>query len=90
MPEIGLANDVTLEYEKGVDDEANYRFTTDLPNLGEFAKEGILFSLQTRREPEGEDEFLYKFKSEEGVLFTMFEDTFYHHMDEENIVKVDT
>lgn len=90
MPKIGLANDVTLEYERGFDDEANYKFTTDIPDLGEFAQEGVLFSVQTRKEPEDEDEFLYTFKTKGGVTFQLFEETLGLYIEYGDVTKVDT
>lgn len=90
MPKIGLANDVTIEYTREVDDEANYKFTKDLPDLGDFAKEGVLFSLQTRRESERKDDFLYTFQTEDGVKFQLYEDTFSRYIETKTIVKIDT
>lgn len=90
MPKIGLANNVEIEYDKGISKEADYKFTQSIPRVGEFAKEGVRFKLEQRKEPPNETEHLYIFTiAEDDITFELFESAFHNHMDEGRIVKVD-
>lgn len=91
MPEIGLANDVTIEYGEGdVNIGSGYKFTTDVPELGEFATRGTKFKLTTRKDDEeSEGEYIFKFITQNKVRFQLVEQTFFDYIDSGVIVNLD-
>jgi len=90
MPEIGLANDVTIEYNKDEDDDSVYQFQQTISEVEEISSKGVKFTLKTRREPSNQNEFLYTFETKDKqIAFQLLESTFHSHMDNGRIIKVD-
>lgn len=89
MGKIPLANDVTIEYdEETVKSEADYRFVETVPELGEFARDGVRFSLTHRADPRDSNGFLYTFVTKDKhVKFKLEEETFKILIEDKAIVK---
>lgn len=91
MPDIALANDVKIEYDKdSVKSESDYQFVETVPELGDFAVKGVMFSLKTRSDPENSAGYVYTFVTQESnIRFKLEQDTFDILIEDEVIVKLD-